>query len=160
MDYSKTIKPLLHDRCYACHGALKQKGKLRLDTVELMLNGEQSGAVSERGKPEKSLLVERVINPDIAERMPPEHEGEPLTAEQVALLRGFSVWMAGGGLKRGVVHGATDEIGFHATENRHYVTDIHATILHQPGLDSRKLEIPGRKRLEIDRGNPIEEIIA
>ena len=73
---------------------------------------------------------------------------------------GFSVWMAGGGLKAGVVHGATDEIGFHAVENRHYVTDIHATILHQLGLDSRKLEIPGRKRLEIDHGVPIWEIIA
>jgi len=73
---------------------------------------------------------------------------------------GFSVWMAGGGLKRGVVHGATDEIGFHAVENRHYVTDIHATILRQLGLDSRKLEIPGRKRLEIDHGKAIEEIIA
>ena len=68
---------------------------------------------------------------------------------------GFSVWMAGGGLKRGVVHGATDEIGFHAVENRHYVTDIHATILHQLGLDSRRLEVPGRKRLEIDHGKPI-----
>ena len=43
---------------------------------------------------------------------------------------GYSVWMAGGGIKAGVVHGATDEIGFHAVENRHYVTDIHATILH------------------------------
>ena len=73
---------------------------------------------------------------------------------------GFSVWMAGGGLKRGVVHGATDEIGFHAVENRHYVTDVHATILHQLGLDSRKLEIPGRKRLDIDHGKPIQEIIA
>jgi len=73
---------------------------------------------------------------------------------------GFSVWMAGGGLKRGVVHGATDEIGFHAVEDRHYVTDIHATILHQLGLDSRQLEIPGRKRLEIDHGRPIREIIA
>lgn len=73
---------------------------------------------------------------------------------------GFSVWMAGGGLKRGVVHGATDEIGFHAVEDRHYVTDIHATILHQLGLDSRQLEIPGRKRLEIDHGKPIHEIIA
>lgn len=72
---------------------------------------------------------------------------------------GFTVWMAGGGLKRGVVHGATDEIGFHAVENRHYVTDIHATILHQLGLDSRQLEIPGRKRLEIDHGHPITEII-
>lgn len=73
---------------------------------------------------------------------------------------GFTVWMAGGGLKRGVVHGATDEIGFHATENRHYVTDIHATIMKQLGLDSRKLELPGRKRLDIDHGNPIDEIIA
>ena len=73
---------------------------------------------------------------------------------------GFSVWMAGGGLKRGVVHGSTDEIGFHAVDNRHYVTDIHATILRQMGLDSRRLEIPGRKRLEIDHGVPIDEIIA
>ncbi|MGE3312627.1 MAG: DUF1501 domain-containing protein [Limisphaerales bacterium] len=73
---------------------------------------------------------------------------------------GFSVWMAGGGLKGGVAHGATDDIGFHATEDRHYVTDVHATILHQLGLDSRRLEIPGRKRLEIDHGRPILEIIA
>lgn len=73
---------------------------------------------------------------------------------------GFSVWMAGGGIKGGIVHGATDEIGFHAVENRHYVTDIHATILHQMGLDSRQLEVPGRKRLDIDHGKPIVEILA
>lgn len=73
---------------------------------------------------------------------------------------GFNVWMAGGGLKRGVVHGATDEIGFHAVDHPHYVTDIHATILRQLGLDSRQLEVPGRKRLEIDHGVAIEEIIA
>ena len=73
---------------------------------------------------------------------------------------GFSVWMAGGGIKGGVVHGATDELGFHAVENRHYVTDIHATVLHQLGLDPRRLEVPGHKRLEIDFGKPIREIIA
>ena len=73
---------------------------------------------------------------------------------------GFSIAMAGGGLKGGIVHGATDEIGFHAIENRHYVTDAHATILHLLGLDSRKLEIPGRKRLDIDHGQVIREIIA
>jgi hypothetical protein len=72
---------------------------------------------------------------------------------------GFSVWMAGGGIKGGIAHGATDEIGFHAVENRHYVTDIHATILKQLGLDSRKLELPGRKRLEIDHGTAIEELL-
>jgi hypothetical protein len=73
---------------------------------------------------------------------------------------GFSIWMAGGGIKGGVVHGATDELGFHAVENRHYVTDVHATVLHQLGLDPRRLELPGRKRLEIDFGKPITEIIA
>jgi hypothetical protein len=73
--------------------------------------------------------------------------------------QGFCAWLAGGGIKGGVVHGATDEIGFHAVENRHYVTDLHATVLHQLGLDSRKLEIPGRKRLEIDHGQLIREII-
>jgi len=72
---------------------------------------------------------------------------------------GFTVWLAGGGIKGGVVHGATDEIGFHAVENRHYVTDLHATVLHQLGLESRKLEIPGRKRLEIDFGKPIRDIL-
>jgi hypothetical protein len=73
---------------------------------------------------------------------------------------GFSVWLAGGGIKGGVVHGATDELGFHAVENRHYVTDIHATILRQLGLDSRRLEVPGHKRLKIDHGEAIEGIIA
>lgn len=72
---------------------------------------------------------------------------------------GFSVWLAGGGIRGGIAHGATDEIGFHAVEHRHYVTDIHATILHQLGLDSRRLEIPGRKRLEIDHGQVIREIL-
>lgn len=73
---------------------------------------------------------------------------------------GFSVWLAGGGTKGGVVHGATDEIGFHAVENRHYVTDLHATVLRQMGLDPRRLEVPGQKRLEIDFGQPIHEILA
>jgi hypothetical protein len=73
---------------------------------------------------------------------------------------GFSVALAGGGIKGGVVHGATDEIGFHAVESRHYVTDIHATVLNLLGLDSRRMEIPGRKRLDLDFGQPIREILA
>ncbi len=73
---------------------------------------------------------------------------------------GFSVWMAGGGLKGGVAHGATDELGFHAVEHPHYVTDIHATLMQQLGLDARLLEVPGQKRIEQDFGHPIQEIIA
>jgi len=74
--------------------------------------------------------------------------------------QGFCAWLAGGGVKGGVINGATDEVGFHAIEDRHYVTDIHATALHCLGLDSRKLELPGRKRLEIDHGEIIKGILA
>lgn len=73
---------------------------------------------------------------------------------------GFSVWMAGGGVKGGMVHGATDEIGFHAVEDPHYVTDIHATLLHQMGLDPHALHVPGHQRLEMDFGNVIPEILS
>lgn len=73
---------------------------------------------------------------------------------------GFTVWLAGAGLKRGHVHGATDELGYHALGNGHYVTDLHATVLHLMGLDNRRLEIPGRKRLEIDHGQVITDILA
>ena len=73
---------------------------------------------------------------------------------------GFSVWLAGGGIKGGVTHGATDELGYHAVEDRHYVTDLHATVLHQLGLDPRKLEVPGRVRLDRDFGDPMHQIIA
>jgi uncharacterized protein (DUF1501 family) len=71
---------------------------------------------------------------------------------------GFTVWFAGAGVKRGHIHGATDELGFHAIEPGHYVTDMHATVLHLMGLDGRRLEVPGRKRLDMDHGSPIKEI--
>lgn len=74
--------------------------------------------------------------------------------------QGFCAWLSGGGVKGGVVHGATDEIGFHAVESPHFVTDIHATVLHLLGLDPLKLEVPGRRRLDLDRGKPILEIVA
>ena len=47
--------------------------------------------------------------------------------------------MAGGGVKRGYMHGATDEIGYHAAENRVSVHDLHATLLHLLGMDARRL---------------------
>lgn len=67
--------------------------------------------------------------------------------------------LAGSGINGGVVHGAADEIGFHAEEHRRYVAEVHATMMKQLELDSRRLDIPGRKRLDVDRGNPINEII-
>ncbi|MGY8642394.1 MAG: DUF1501 domain-containing protein, partial [Verrucomicrobiales bacterium] len=73
---------------------------------------------------------------------------------------GFSVWMAGGGIKGGLTHGATDELGFHAAESPQYVTDVHATILHQLGINHHALEVPGHKRLDIEKGNVIRDILS
>jgi hypothetical protein len=52
---------------------------------------------------------------------------------------GFSMWLAGGGIKGGMVHGATDEFGWHAVEDKVHVHDLHATILHLMGIDHRRL---------------------
>jgi hypothetical protein len=72
---------------------------------------------------------------------------------------GFTIWLAGAGVKKGYVHGATDELGYHALGEGHYVTDLHATVLHLLGLNSHGLEYPGRKRLEIDYGQVIQDIL-
>ena len=53
--------------------------------------------------------------------------------------QGFSVWLAGGGVRGGQAYGATDELGYHAVENRTMVADLHATILHLLGLDHRRV---------------------
>ena len=85
--YSGKIRLLLAERCFSCHGGLKQEAGLRLDTVSLMLEGGESGGVVTKGDPDASLILERVSDPDPATRMPPEGEGEPLSAEQLAMLR-------------------------------------------------------------------------
>jgi hypothetical protein len=77
--------------------------------------------------------------------------------------RGYTAWMAGGGIKGGTVHGATDEFGYRAMQNPHYYSDLHATILHQLGIDHTKLELPvfGKTMRLVEEGNgPIHEIIA
>ena len=73
---------------------------------------------------------------------------------------GFTIWFAGAGIQGGTIHGATDELGYHALGDGQYVKDIHANVLHLLGLGRRKLEVPGRKRLEMDHGTPIREILA
>ena len=76
---------------------------------------------------------------------------------------GFSVWMAGGGIRGGVVHGATDEFGFKAVEKPTSVHDLHATILHLLGLDHERLTFryAGRDfRLTDVHGQVVREIVA
>lgn len=76
---------------------------------------------------------------------------------------GFTVWMAGGGVKGGMTYGATDEFGFKAVEKPVHVHDLHATMLHLMGLDHEKLtyRYSGRDfRLTDVHGNVVQEIIA
>lgn len=75
---------------------------------------------------------------------------------------GFSVWLAGGGIKGGMAYGATDEFGFRAEENRTHVHDLHATMLHLMGIDHEKLtyRYSGRDhRLTDVHGQVIRDII-
>jgi mono/diheme cytochrome c family protein len=87
--YLRNVKPLLQQRCFACHGALKQQAGLRLDTAAAMLRGGDSGPAIVRGDSAKSLLIVRVTAMEKSERMPPEHEGEALSLEQVQTIKSW-----------------------------------------------------------------------
>jgi hypothetical protein len=56
-------------------------------------------------------------------------------------IKGFSMWMAGGGVQRGLTYGATDELGYHAVENVVHVRDLHATMLHLLGIDHARFTL-------------------
>src|SRR6185437_12583957 len=87
IDYMRAVKPILAARCFSCHGGLKQKSGLRLDTVELMKKGGKNGPGIVPGDSEKSLLIAHVLARHDAARMPPETEGEPLKPKEIALLK-------------------------------------------------------------------------
>lgn len=78
-------------------------------------------------------------------------------------IKGFSIWLAGGGVKPGITHGATDEFGYNAVENVVEVHDLHATMLHLLGIDHERLTYPfqGRSfRLTDVKGRVVTEILA
>ena len=76
---------------------------------------------------------------------------------------GFTMWMAGGGVRGGMMYGTTDEFGMHAVENRVHVHDLHATVLHQMGIDHTRLtyRYSGRDyRLTDVHGRVVTDIVA
>jgi uncharacterized protein (DUF1501 family) len=76
---------------------------------------------------------------------------------------GFTMWLAGGGVKAGIEHGRTDEFGYRAVENEVHMHDLHATILHQLGLDHTRLTYrhSGRDyRLTDIHGHVVRDILA
>jgi hypothetical protein len=89
VDYGRQIKPILTARCTSCHGAIRQKAGLRLDTAEFILRGGKRGPAVEPGKSERSRLIDRVTAADGSYRMPPESQGVSLSAGEVAVLRSW-----------------------------------------------------------------------
>ena len=90
-DYARDVKPLLTRKCYACHGALKQAGGLRLDTRGTILAGGETGPTVVPGAAAKSLLIAAVRGDGDIERMP--LESEALGEQEIALLER---WIASG----------------------------------------------------------------
>jgi hypothetical protein len=78
-------------------------------------------------------------------------------------IRGFSMWLAGGGIRPGITYGATDELGYYAVENAVHVHDLHATMLYLTGVDHERLtyRYQGRDfRLTDVAGRVVKDIIA
>ncbi len=87
--YAKDIKPIFEKSCVKCHGPEKQKAKLRLDTLEWAQKGADGEDVISKGKSAASELVHTVARLNEDEAMPPEGKGDPLTKEQVGLIRAW-----------------------------------------------------------------------
>ena len=109
IDFAKQVRPLFAEACYKCHGADKQKGKLRLDSPEAITKGGGEGKSVEAGAPEESPLYLRLALPTgHDDLMPPEDEGKPLTREQLDLVGQWILQGADfGGWKGDAVAGAT-----------------------------------------------------
>ena len=87
--FAKDIQPLFEKSCYKCHGPEKQKAKLRLDSLAATLKGGENGPDVIPKDSAKSSLVHSVARLVEDDAMPPEGKGDPLTKEQVGLIRAW-----------------------------------------------------------------------
>ena len=88
--YAKDVKPILEKACFKCHGEEKQKAKLRVDSVDAIVKkGSENGPVVVVGKSEKSSLVHTVAGLIEDMQMPPEGKADPLTMDEVGLVRAW-----------------------------------------------------------------------
>jgi mono/diheme cytochrome c family protein len=87
--FARDIKPLFEKSCFKCHGEEKQKAKLRVDSLEAIMKGSENGPVLVAGKSEKSSLVHTIAGLVEDMLMPPEGKADPLTKEQIGLVRAW-----------------------------------------------------------------------
>jgi len=89
VDFKRDVLPILEAKCIDCHGAKEKKGKLDLRTRAAMLQGGNTGAAIEPGKPDKSLLIELIH----FNEMPPKKTKPRVTADELQILK---AWIAAG----------------------------------------------------------------
>ena len=89
LSFDKDIKPIFDKSCIKCHGAEKQKGKLRLDTLEATLKGGENGESVVKGNSAKSTLVHTIARLEPYAAMPPDGKGDPLSKEQIGIVRAW-----------------------------------------------------------------------
>ena len=181
VEFQQQIQPLFEKHCVKCHGPEKQKGDLRLD-VKSMGEGvgnwdghktlkqqygihgpilDQPVAGLLRDLKQRGLFADTLVA-FVTEfgRMPTFQKGASGRDHNPA---GFTVWLAGAGVKSGFSHGATDEFGHKAVENVCTIYDLHATILHLLGLDHERLSYYHNgieRRLTDVHGHVIQPILS
>jgi hypothetical protein len=131
VDFAHEIVPLLKQQCGKCHSGARKEGQFSLNTRETLLAGGDSGPAIVAGKSQESELWRRITSKDEAERMPPE--GEPLSAEQTALL---AKW---------IDEGAKWEAGF-----------SFGPRIYEPPLKPRRVELPPPRA---GRNHPLDRIL-
>jgi len=87
--FAKDIQPIFKASCFKCHGEMKQKGGLRLDSLEATLKGGENAPNVVKGDSAKSTLVHSVARLDEDSAMPPDGKGDPLSKEQIGLIRAW-----------------------------------------------------------------------
>lgn len=153
----------LYHRGWDHHGG--PDGNLVFDLKKRCAETDQPAVALVRDLKERGLLDETLVVWGGEFGRTPMMQGA-LSPDQIGRdhhPHGYTIWMAGGGIKPGVVYGRTDDFGFHAVENKVHVHDLHATILHLFGLDHLKLtyRFQGRDyRLTDVHGELVKGIVA
>jgi uncharacterized protein (DUF1501 family) len=153
----------LYHRGWDHHGG--PDGNLVFDLKKRCAETDQPAVALVRDLKERGLLDETLVVWGGEFGRTPMMQGA-LSPDQIGRdhhPHGYTIWMAGGGIKPGVVYGRTDDFGFHAVENKVHVHDLHATMLHLFGLDHLKLtyRFQGRDyRLTDVHGELVKEIVA
>jgi uncharacterized protein (DUF1501 family) len=143
----------LYHRDWDHHGSLRKDIKLKAEEVD------RASAALVNDLKRRGMLDETLIVWGGEFGRTPMAQGDGRDHH----IKGFSVWLAGGGIKGGIAHGKTDELGYNAVEDIVEVHDLHATILHLLGVDHKRLtyKFQGRDfRLTDVTGNVVQKILA